>query len=473
MSVVQLISAGQQHHAAGNLAAAEQCYRQAQQLQPSNPQVLYLLGMVALARGEGNDAVELLGRALHIHPTERAIRVQLAQALQRADRPIEALALARSIAASDPPGADGHYHLASILCAQDRMDEALAAAERSLERRPDGIDELLLLCELYPALGRWDDARDIAERAARAHPRLAETQWNHALACLLHGDMSRGWEAFQHRPHLSAPSGFELWTRQDLGGKTIVLYCEGGFGDAIQFVRYAPLVQARAKRTILMCPAELLELFKQIPADQLISQDQPVPACDYVCPLQSLPYNFSTTLETIPRDVPYLRADRQRAGSWRNAIRAGDRKVGLAWAGSMTANPQRSRNILTFAPLANVAGVTFYSLQKGPESWQAAAAPKGMRMIDLMPRVRDFADLAGIIEHLDLVITIDTGVAHLAGAMGKPVWTLISYVPDFRWMLQRDDSPWYPTMRLYRQTSRSDWSAPIEQMAADLTGGAR
>jgi hypothetical protein len=313
----------------------------------------------------------------------------------------------------------------------------------------------------------------IAEQAVRAHPSLSETHWNHAITCLSHGDMTRGWKSFERRPHLKTPTGATLWHRQDLTGKSLLLYCEGGFGDAIQFVRYVPQLQGRAKKILLACPAELLELFKDIPVDQLLAQSQTLqqslPQCDYVCPLQSLPFNFQTTLETIPHDVPYLRAAERKAATWATTIGSGsDLKVGLAWAGSNAGDKQRSRSLRLFAPLAQVTGVKFFSLQKGPESWQAAAPPQGMQVHDFMPRVRDFADLAGIIAHLDLVITIDTSVAHLAGAMGKNVWTLIPFVPDFRWMLDRTDTPWYPTMRLYRQKAANDWSEPIAEIATDL-----
>jgi hypothetical protein len=328
---------------------------------------------------------------------------------------------------------------------------------------------MLLLTALYPVLGEWDKARQIADAAVRAHPGVPETQRNHALSCLIHGDMPRGWEAFERRPELKHPPGTKLWRNEDLRDKSILLYGEGGFGDSIQFARYVPMVKAQAKSVMLAAPPELIELFREnFPVDEIVPQNQPWPACDLVCPLPSLPFHFRTTLESIPREVPYLRAPARKASTWAPHMPGGGLQVGLVWAGSNIADKQRSRTLLTFAPLADVKGVRFYSLQKGLESWQAAVAPEGMTIIDFMPRVRDFADLAGVIANLDLVITIDTAVAHLAGAMGKPAWTLIPFIPDFRWMLERTDTPWYPTMRLYRQKVSGDWSDPIARLKADL-----
>jgi tetratricopeptide (TPR) repeat protein len=472
LTAPQLIQAGQHHHAGGNLAAAQECYLQALELQPTNPHIHYLLGMIALAGGDGAAAVEMFGSALQHKPREPIIRAQLAQALLRAGRDEEAIAMAR-LNVSDGGGPEGQYLLALILCQLRRHDEALPEAERALALRPSGIDEMLLLSALHPVLGRWDDARKIAEDAVRAHPQVPETQRNHAIACLIHGDMPRGWDAFEHRPELQHPPGTQLWRDEDVTDKTVLVYSEGGFGDAIQFARYVPMLKQRAKKVILACPPELLDLFKEnIPADEIGPQDAPWPASDFVCPLPSLPFHFRTTLQTIPRDRPYLRASARRAATWEPYMpREGGLKVGLSWAGSNVADKQRSRTLLTFAALADVPRVRFYSLQKGAESWQAAAPPANMQITDFMPRVRDFADLAGVIENLDLVISVDTAVAHLAGAMGTEVWTLIPNVPDFRWMLDRADTPWYPTMRLYRQTTRGsggDWSAVMARIAADL-----
>jgi ADP-heptose:LPS heptosyltransferase len=193
-----------------------------------------------------------------------------------------------------------------------------------------------------------------------------------------------------------------------------------------------------------------------------------IPECDYICPLQSLPMNFKTRVETIPNEVPYLRADPQKSRAWAARMDGHEFKVGLCWSGSLGNLERRTRSLAKFAPLAQVKGVKFFSLQKGAEAWQSVIAPQGMELIDLMPEARDFADLAGIIDNLDLVISVDTSVPHLAGAMGKTVWTLIPYIPDFRWMIEREDSPWYPTMKLFRQRTRGVWEDVMSRMADEL-----
>jgi hypothetical protein len=229
----------------------------------------------------------------------------------------------------------------------------------------------------------------------------------------------------------------------------------------------------RTANVLLECPQPLHELFKSVPGPrQLRIRDQtPLPPFDLHCPLQSIPFNLDLTMETIPAHVPYLSVDARRVAAMADRITAaagGALKVGLAWTGSGTIDDLRSRTLATFAPLAQVTGVRFFSLQVGPTAAEATERPGGLSLVDLSSDLRDFADLAAVITNLDLVISIDTSVAHLAGALAKPVWTLIPYVPDFRWMLEREDSPWYPTMRLFRQTNRTDWNEPLARMTAAL-----
>jgi hypothetical protein len=198
-----------------------------------------------------------------------------------------------------------------------------------------------------------------------------------------------------------------------------------------------------------------------------------LPASDFVCPLTSLPYNFRTTLEMIPATVPYLSADEQRVRAWKARLPEGF-KVGLAWAGSAHPADKRSRSLATFAPLANVADVHLISLQVGPEAEQLKSPPPGLTVHDYGDMLTDFGETAALVANLDLVITVDTSVAHLAGALARPTWVLIPFAPDFRWLRERNDSPWYPTMRLFRQRNRHDWRTPVEQMARalrELRGG--
>jgi hypothetical protein len=255
-------------------------------------------------------------------------------------------------------------------------------------------------------------------------------------------------------------------------GRTILLTCEQGFGDAIQFVRYAPLVAQRCQRVVLECQKELLPLFRDVPGiSRLVEQQDPLPAFDAHCSLLSLPGIFATRLASIPAPVPYLKANPARVAKW--AARLGqDRrlKVGIAWAGNAahTKDRHRSTSVATFAPLSAIPGIALVSLQKGSPELTPAVLPDGMELIDHTADLHDFVDTAALIAHLDLVISVDTAVVHLAGAMAKPVWTLLPFVPDWRWLLNRPDTPWYPTMRLFRPPAIDAWAAVMQQVADAL-----
>jgi hypothetical protein len=306
----------------------------------------------------------------------------------------------------------------------------------------------------------------------------AEAHWNLALTLLLNSNLPEGWREFEWRlkiPEIVAPRDFSQpgWNGSDLRGKTILVHDEQGFGDAIQFARYLPMVAERGGNIILGCARETAGLFQTMPAiGRVLTSGQPMPGFDAHVPLLSLPLMFGTTLSTIPAKVPYLTAPAEGVENWRRKIGAGDGRVrvGLAWAGRPTHknDPRRSMRLDQFAPLANIKSVCFYSLQKGEAARQSASPPAGMQWVDWTDDLHDFADTAGLVANLDLVICVDTAVAHLAGAMGKPVWVLLPFVPDWRWLLNRDDSPWYPTMRLFRQSTAGDWDGVIQRVGTAL-----
>ncbi len=296
------------------------------------------------------------------------------------------------------------------------------------------------------------------------------------MGYLLLGDYSRGWREHEWRlkvPEIVGTRQFAQprWDGGNLEGKTILLYPEQGFGDIIQFVRFVPQIAARGGRVILESPAELFRLFHQF-ADvvQVVQRDHLLPHFDVRCPLVSLGSVLSITRKTIPSEVPYLKADPGLVQRW--GQRFDDRekhlRVGLVWAGRPEPR-NRSVSLTEFSPLASVDSVVFYSLQKKRiAAAQAADPPAGMRLIDWSADLTDFAETAALIENLDLILTIDTAVAHLAGAMGKRVWLLLQWIPDWRWMMERRDSPWYPTMRLFRQVKIGDWAEVLQRVAASL-----
>jgi hypothetical protein len=264
------------------------------------------------------------------------------------------------------------------------------------------------------------------------------------------------------------------WKGEDLTGKTILLYAELGSGDTIHLIRYAPMIAKRSGKVIVECQQGLERFLRSVDAVQeVVAEGQPLPPFDVQCPMMSIPLEFNTTLETIPANVPYLSPPPDRVAAWRERIgdNANQLKVGLVWAGRPDHKNDRQRSIRLdqFAPLATVKSVRFYSLQKGPAAAsQAAVPPPGMDLIDWTSDLHDFAETAALMMNLDLLISVDTSVVHMAGAIGKPVWVLVPFVPDFRWLLNRTDTPWYPTMRLFRQPALRDWNSVIADVTSAL-----
>ncbi len=288
---------------------------------------------------------------------------------------------------------------------------------------------------------------------------LPEYEWrSRATNCTTHAFQQPGWDG------------------TPLNGKSILVHAEQGFGDTIQFVRYLPMVQAKGGHMILECQNSLFHLLKNnAGVYDVIERTPDCKSLDHIdvhVPLLSLPGIFGTKLDTIPSVVPYIMVDPGLVKQWRTRLSHNDAyKVGIVWAG----NPlhkyvyyKRSCSLADFAPLVDIPGLVFYSLQKGPASVEANDPPKGMNIINLVDELNDFTDTAAVIANLDLVISIDTSVAHLAGAIGKPVWNLLSFVPDWRWLLDRDDSPWYPGMRLFRQTQLNNWEGVFKQVKMAL-----
>jgi hypothetical protein len=268
------------------------------------------------------------------------------------------------------------------------------------------------------------------------------------------------------------------WDGSDLKGRTILLYTEQGLGTNIQFIRYATLVAQRGGRVVVQCPPTLARLFATVAGVSEVivgGSDTTLPPFDTHAPLASLPHLLGTTLETIPNSVPYVKADPPAVKVWRKRIDSeGDGlKVGLVWAGNQKPDPARTCPLAEFAPLAQLEGVRFYSLQKGPFAADAAQPPAGMHLTDLSPDLNDFADTAAASEALDLVIAVDTSVAHLTGALARPVCTLLPYLADWRWLIDRSDTPWYPTVQLLRQEGPGEWPEIIERLQVALISGIR
>jgi tetratricopeptide (TPR) repeat protein len=326
-------------------------------------------------------------------------------------------------------------------------------------------------------LKRFDEALVSYDQAIGLQPDYADAHFFKSLSSLVTGDFERGWSEYEWRHRAPAARLTERTFRQplwlgesELAGKTILLHSEQGFGDTIQFSRYVPLVAARGARVLLEVEEPLCELMNGLagPA-QVIAKGDPLPDFDLRCPLPSLPLAFGTRLETIPSDAPYLRLPRQALDYWNSMLGARDRlRVGLAWAGNTkhVRDAERSMRLRDLQPLLD-SGATFVSLQKDLRA-EDDGTLKSCNMIQFGEELGDFSDTAALISQLDLVISVDTSVAHLAGALGKPVWILLTHAPDWRWLLDRDDSPWYPTVRLFRQNESREWGGVVARLREAL-----
>lgn len=361
-------------------------------------------------------------------------------------------------------------NLGAVLNSAGQSEAAIPILQRALQLQPDHVESLLCLGATLHDLQRMEEAIVLFDKAVALQPENPEGHWGLAMSLLRLGDFSRGWKEFEWRlrmPRLNQRRDFPKpqWHGEDPSGRTILLHAAGGFGDAIQFIRFAPEVARLGAKVILEGHANLIRLLSRVPGiSTVIRRGDPLPPFDWHIPLPGLPMAMKTTLETIPAQ-PYLSSPPELAAAWRSRL-AGDGsfKVGLVWAGSERTD--RSHRLDLFAPLAEARGTKFFSLQKGPESSQTP--PPGMNWADFTGELRDFADTAALLEQLDLLITVDTAAAHLAGAMGKPVWVLIPRRADFRWLRGRSDSLWYPTMRLFLQERLGDWETPVARIAQAL-----
>jgi tetratricopeptide (TPR) repeat protein len=368
---------------------------------------------------------------------------------------------------------------AVTLQALDRVDEALASCDRALTLAPDSIAALTNRASVLQELRRFDEALATYDRAAAIAPDHAEAQINRALLLLLSGDFANGWPAYEWRRKLPswAERGFAQpeWSGEDIAGQRLLLHAEQGFGDTIQFARYAALAAARGIDVVLEVQPALAPLLGGLfGLDVVAAGRDPLPAFDRHCPLLSLPRLFATTPETIPGGAPYIVAPADRIAAWAPRLPGEGLRVGLAWSGhpDNVRDHERSIPFARIAPLIAIPGARFVSLQKDIRATDAGDVHRCGDVIDLGGALRDFADTAAIIAQLDLVITVDTAVAHLAGAMGKPVWVLLPRVPDFRWLLDRATSPWYPSARLFRKGQTDTWDDVIAGMANELAARA-
>ncbi len=482
--ITSRLHAGVQHQQGGRLEAARSIYHQILQAQPHNVDARQLLGVVAYQMDNAEEAIAHYRQALALNPNYPQVQNNLGAALWKLERAAEAIPYYKKAIALKPDYIEAYNNLGMALMREDRTDEAIQVYQQLLSLKPNHADREACAQRIaHVNLGlAWRERGNLSQaichyqQALALQPQNPEAHLYLAIALLLSGDFPRGFVEYEWRWH---QKGFSLghylhnvWDGSPLDGKTILLRGEQGFGDAMQFIRYLPMVRARKPgRVVVECQQPLIRLFETLDGiDQLVVKGEPLPPLDLQAPLMSLPRILGTTLDTIPNHVPYLHTVESEA--LKCLLRTESQlKVGIVWAGSTMNRTDRHRSLSLshFLPLLQMNDVSFYSLQKGDRV--ADITQDIPNLVNLDPHIHDFADTAAITEQLDLVITVDTAVAHLAGALGKPVWVLLAFAPDWRWMLERSDSPWYPTMGLFRQQKRGDWSfvfAAIKQALQEI-----
>jgi len=481
------------------LAEAVASFQQALRSEPDNAQAHYNLGLALNAQGQWELAIVQFQEALRCQPDYPEALNDLGNALAARENWSEAVKSYHHALELRPHFAEAHYNLGVVLGKQEKREDEIAHYREALRIRPDYAEAHDGLGNALRQYGQMDKALACFEQALRFKPHYPLAHWNRSVVLLLCGDFERGWPEYEWRwtQHSFAQRHFTqpLWDGTDLSGRTILLYAEQGLGDTLHFIRYAPLVKRRGGTLIVECQPPLLRLLAGFPGiARLEAQGSPLPAFDVQAPLLSLPGIFHTSLATIPANVPYLHANANLVEHWRKSPmsevrcpmsnaplptsdighRTSDFLVGIAWQGDPTNPAQRLRSIplARFACLAQVPGVQLISLQKGPGTDQLCALAGQFPVVDLGSSADEasgpFMDTAAVMMNIDLVISSDTAVAHLAGALGVPVWLALLKVPDWRWLLERDDSPWYPTMRLFRQLRQGHWEDVFERMAEEL-----
>jgi tetratricopeptide (TPR) repeat protein len=473
--------------AVGRLDEAVEHYQRAIQLQPGYADAHNNLGVCLGKQDKLDESIAHLRAAVRISPNYAGAHYNLGAVLVRQDKLDEAIASYRVALRLQPALADAWNNLGIALELQDKLPEAVQSYREALRHRPAYAEVYDNLGKAFYKRGRIDEALAYFEQALGIDPQYVEAHFNRALLWLLLGEFDKGWPEYEWRwsqaradPRLFA---LPLWDGSDLHGRTILLQAEQGLGDTLQFIRYAPLVAQRGGRVVVECQSSLLGLLGSVPGiEHLVPIGAAAPPCALRAPLLSLPGIFRTALANPPAKVPYLSVEESSIEQWRQILttalgqrpRAQAIKVGIAWQGNPGHRGDRQRSIpLTmFEQLAAQQTVQLISLQIGPGTEQLRGLAGRFDVLDLQEQLggdlESFTNLAALMMNLDLVISCDTAVCHLAGALGMAVWVALPLVPDWRWELQKQTTAWYPTMRLFRQTQYGQWGDVFQRMADAL-----
>jgi Flp pilus assembly protein TadD len=504
MEISEKLNLARQQLKSGQLKLAEESSRRILLTDANQPEALHLLGIIYHKAGKSNFAVELITKAIAINSHIPEYHYNLGIIYSTLGKTDDAIHSYKTCLHLKPDYADALNNLGLILYEQNRYSEAIILFQQSICTKPDLTNTWYNLGMALQALRQPEEAIAAYNQVLKIIPDSAETRFNRSISLLLTGNFEEGWDQYEWRfgasekkKDAAAEKSLRRWNGEGLNQKRILVIDEQGIGDTLQFIRYLPMLKERGGRVLFETskPLEsLLETFTGIdelvePSSGGISEIE----FDFFVPLMSLPCLFKTKPETIPRSVPYIHPSPEKIKHWQDRINKHTFNVGIVWAGNPTSQYEgaemmgfehlnlvwagkpsskiadgRSDSLECFAPIAMIESVQLYGLQKGQAAEQAEELSNVINVINFGDEFEDFSDTAGVIENLDLIISVDTSVAHLAGAMGKPVWVLIPYSPDWRWMLEREDSPWYPTMRLFRQQRKGNWGHVFERVANEL-----
>jgi len=488
LEVLGYLSLGDSYKRQGDLKAAAAAYAQGAAAQPQSADAQFKLGNVRQIEHDWPQAIACYRRAIELNADYAEAWCNLGNALRESGDLTEAISALEHAVDLQPGMAAALSNLGVALQDSARFSEAQQFFQRAIDVDPQRAEFHFNLGTVLKDQGRVREALGHYERALQEQLGYAQAICSRGMALLSLGDFSQGWADYERRVEcpqfdtLSFPQ--PRWRGEPLAGRTLLVHCEQGLGDTLQFIRYVHSARDRAGVGTLVVAVQqiLLPLLQQSGFTDLVRKEGPLPPFDVHIPLMSLPAVLGTTLDTLPRDVPYLLADAARVSAWRQQLQIGDAassgekalRVGIAWQGRTNYRGDRLRSIpLTeFAPLAALPGVRLFSLQKGPGSEQLASLAGHFHVTDLGSTLDlsdgAFLDTTAVMQNLDLVVTSDTAIAHLAGALGVRVWVPLTFAPDWRWLIDREDSPWYPTMRLFRQRQLGDWAEVFGRIAGEL-----
>jgi tetratricopeptide (TPR) repeat protein len=461
----------------GLLAEAEEIYLRVLDLDPTNSYASHRMAVMSLNRGDLDAALRMIEASMRANPSAAMALADYAQILDKLGRHEESLAAANRSLVLKPRTFEALHHRSVALRALDRHIEALVSLERVIAVNPGHAPSHTIRGHTLLELGRRREAMEAFLRSQALDPSYPDAHLNEGLLLLLQGDFAAGWEKYEWRWQISQMKGGmppypqPVWDgREPLAGKSLYVFAEQGLGDVLMFARYLPILARQAREVVFGVYPSLKSLLQSLANVVVLGPGDTHTNFDLQCALMSLPHLLGTRLDTIPAEVPYLSVPEERRRKWQTRVPHATLTVGLVWAGGRdyTADRKRSIGLTRLEPVLSVPGVRFVSLHRDLRETDAAVLARHPEIVHFGEALEDFADTAAVIDTLDLVISVDTSVVHLTGALGKPVWVMLPFAPDFRWLLDRRDSPWYPSATLFRQPTLGDWATVVGDVSRHL-----